>query len=93
MAKATETPEMVYVTIPEKDLFGDPHPGVGSNQEHFGPGTHLVSKELAVQIENRLAAFHKSSMRRLTSFQHLESIGQTPDKRGGYIPPDQRNNG
>lgn len=47
-----------WVEVPDEDLFGEVHTGISINFQHFGPGRHHVSPEMAFEmkrlIKNRL---------------------------------------
>jgi len=52
-----------YVTIPEIDLYDQPHPSLWNNRKEFKPGTHLVPPDLARSLKDRLSAFDESQRR------------------------------
>ena len=61
-----------YVTIPETDLYDEPHPSIWNNRTEFAPGTHHLSPEMAADLKDRLKVFQESQRRILRG---------TPDKR------------
>lgn len=44
-----------WVEVPDTDIFGEPHTGVSINFEHFDPGKHFVSPEMAFEMKRLLA--------------------------------------
>lgn len=52
-----------YVVIPKKNIIGWDHPGVGINLKHWGPGTHLVTDELAGEINRILENYNHEIIR------------------------------
>ena len=76
----------VYVTVPERDLFDAPHPGVRINMDSFGPGTHLVSPVIAGEIQDRLGAFIKGQMRILQPGQDRKAVELVSRFSGTPIP-------
>ena len=63
-----------YVTIPEKDLFDQPHPGVGINFEHYGPGRHLLDPARAETVKDRLYQFQRMQVRLLQPGRDLKAL-------------------
>lgn len=57
--------EMEYVTIPDTDLFDQPMQPIRNNALNFGPGVHLVSKDQASYIKERLKIFQQEQIRQL----------------------------
>lgn len=53
---------LVYVTIPDRNVLGWDHPGIGINLKHYGPGTHAVSEDLAKEINERLKVYHQGML-------------------------------
>lgn len=58
-----------FVTVPAEDVYGYQFAGLDNNQDHFGPGTHLVPPSLADALENRLQAWHAGMVRLMQSKQ------------------------
>lgn len=58
VVKEEVKPSLVFVTIPEKTVLGWIHPGIGINLQHYGPGTHQVSEDIAKEINERLRVHH-----------------------------------
>lgn len=84
---ATETAEVkapthVYVTIPERDMFDYPHPGVGINRDHYGPGTHYVPKEIADEITRICAVFDAQNVRILQPKRDMKALTALYKNRG-----------
>ena len=73
---STETGEAYFVTIPQKTILGDRHPGVRINSKEFGPGTHTVSKEIAGELEQILARFNEAQVRLLQNRVDLDALAQ-----------------
>jgi hypothetical protein len=64
-----------YVTIPELDLFGMPHPGVRLNVEAFNAGTtHFLDKERADTVEAALNGYEETSRRVLQPRQDTKAL-------------------
>ncbi len=57
-----------YITIPEKDIHGQPFAGFDNNRDHYGPGTHLVPPNVAEHLKERLAVWQASCIRMLQPF-------------------------
>jgi hypothetical protein len=57
--------DMEYVEIPAKDLFDVPFGGFWNNKDHYGPGTHLVSAEVAAHLRERLEVWRDEQIRQL----------------------------
>lgn len=70
--KVKAAPEMEYITIPEKDLFDHPFSGIWINRTEYKPGTHLVEKDIAMFLKERLDTWQHEQMRQLRP---------NPDKR------------
>ena len=62
VAPAEPKEDFVYVTIPDLNMLGWEHPGIGINLQHYGPGTHKVSAAIGQEINARLALYHQSIM-------------------------------
>lgn len=62
-----------YVTIPDTDLFDQPHPHIKINHFDFGPGTHYLETELAGTVEDRLKAYTRANVRILQPNRDMES--------------------
>jgi hypothetical protein len=75
-------PEFVYVTIPETDMFDYPHPGVGINQNHYGPGTHYVPKAIADEIIRVCAVFDAQNVRILQPKRDMKALTALYKNRG-----------
>lgn len=54
-----------FVTVPSEDVYGQRFEGLDNNQNHFGPGTHLVPSNLADALEDRLKAWNAAMVRLL----------------------------
>lgn len=52
-----------YVTIPDTDLFDQPHRPVTINGTPYGPGTHFLETELAGTVEERLKTATRADVR------------------------------
>ncbi len=52
-----------YVDIPDVDLYEFPFEGFSINNDHFGPGKHLVPPDVAESLEERLAAWRAADIR------------------------------
>jgi hypothetical protein len=75
--------EFEYVTVPDTDLFDQPHPGVRINGVHFGPGTHKISDPiLAATGKERLQAHSRSDVRILQPKRDAEALRVTNMGRG-----------
>ena len=57
-----EGEEFVYVTIPDRNVLGWDHPGIGINLQHYGPGTHKVSAAVGSEINDRLKMYHQAML-------------------------------
>lgn len=79
---APATPEFEYVTVPEKDLFDYPHPGIGLNRDHFGPGTHKLPYEVAQEVKKRLAIFEAQNIRILQPRKDMRALLDLYKERG-----------
>jgi hypothetical protein len=66
--------EFEYVTIPELDLFDYPHPGVGINREHYGPGTHKLPKDIAAEVKDRLRVYEAQNIRILQPRKDMRAL-------------------
>lgn len=62
VVKTDEGKEQVYVTIPDRNVLGWDHPGIGINLQHYGPGTHLVAPDVAKEINERLKIYHQGML-------------------------------
>lgn len=63
-----------YVTVPETDLFGMPHPGVRLNNESYGSGTHFLDTQRANTIEATLKQYEETSRRVLQPRQDTKAL-------------------
>jgi|SRR5579859_1362661 len=70
-----------YVTIPDKDPYDYVFKGIYLNDKFFPPGTHLMEKDVADSIEERLAAFARYNVRLMRPTADLVSLGQLPGNR------------
>lgn len=52
-----------YVSIPGEDIYEQKFEGIWINQQHFQPGTHLVSPQIADTLEERLKVWQASMIR------------------------------
>jgi hypothetical protein len=60
----TEAQDAQYVTIPEKDMLGKGHPGVGINLQQYEPGkTYLVHPDVAREINRILKVYDAETIR------------------------------
>ena len=57
-----------YLTIPARDIHGQPFEGFGINNERYGPGTHLLPPNLAVHLKERLRVWEQINIRMLQPF-------------------------
>ena len=67
-----------YITVPKEDLYNYRFEGLWLNDTHYGPGTHLVSKDVADTLEERLkvwAAQNVSLMRPNANRKALQELG------------------
>jgi hypothetical protein len=71
----------VWVEIPELDLLGEPHGGVGINRESYGPGRHFVDPDVATELNRALAAKADADMRLFRPTEHQGSLKEVA--RGG----------
>lgn len=71
-----------YVTIPDTDLFDQPHPPIRINSFSFGPGTHWLSNEIAGTVEERLKAYTRANVRVLQPKRDQESERLVEQGRG-----------
>lgn len=76
-------PDFEYVTIPERDMFDLPHPGISHNRDHFGPGTHKLPKDIAFDVKDRLRVFEAQNIRILQPRKDLRALGDLSKERGG----------
>lgn len=70
-----------FVTIPDKDPYDYVFAGIYLNNEHFKPGVHLLPKDKADSIEERLVAFAKYNTRLMRPSADLTSLSQVPGAR------------
>jgi hypothetical protein len=77
-----EAPAFEYVTIPERDMFDYPHPGVAINRDHFGPGTHKLPLDIAREVKERLAKFEAQNIRILQPRKDLRALEAIARNRG-----------
>lgn len=73
-----------WVEVPEEDLFGRPHTGVGINFQNYGPGRHFVKEELAGEIERLLKNRLQGDMRILQPNQDKAALAEMA-KSGGEV--------
>lgn len=73
-----------YVNIPALDLYDQPHPGVGINFKHYGPGKHLVSPEIAGEISERMRVFDRYQLRLMRPTADRKAIEVT-SREGVYV--------
>lgn len=74
VATVVDKSQHEYVTVPEKDLFDQPHPGVGINFEHYGPGKHLLDPARASTVKDRLFQFQRQQIRLLQPGRDLKAL-------------------
>ena len=79
------TPEFEYVTIPERDMFDYPHPGIGHNREFYGPGTHKLPYDVAQEVKERLAIFEAQNIRILQPRKDLRALKDIRKVRGNSV--------
>jgi hypothetical protein len=72
--KAVEDDGFEYVTVPDLDLFDYPHPGVGINREHYGPGTHRLPKAIAAEVKDRLSVYERQNVRILQPKKDMRAL-------------------
>lgn len=65
--------EMEYVTIPERDLFDMPHPNIQLNNNKYGPGTHHLTKLIALYVKDRLKAYERGNVRLMRNIKDSEA--------------------
>lgn len=65
-----------YVTIPDRDPYDFLFDGIYLNNEHFKPGKHLVSPDVAASLEERLKAWNDYNVRLMRPQQHAASLAQ-----------------
>lgn len=70
-----------WVTVPDRDPYDYVFAGIYLNNLHFKPGKHLMSKDVADAIEERLAAFAKYNTRIMRPQADLTSLSQIPGNR------------
>lgn len=75
-------PQFEYVTIPDKDLFDFPHPGIGLNREHYGPGTHKLPLDIAREVKTRLAIFEAQNIRILQPRKDMRALSDLYKTKG-----------
>jgi virulence-associated protein VagC len=81
-----QEPDFEYVTIPERDMFDLPHPGIGNNREHFGPGTHKLPKDVAFDVKERLRIFEAQNIRILQPRKDARALHDLAKEKGlGYV--------
>lgn len=67
-----------YVTIESEDLYNYKFDGIWINQDHYKPGTHLVSSDIADTLEDRLQAWRAYNVRLMrpqADKKSLEDLG------------------
>ena len=69
-----------YVTIPETDLYDEPHPSIWNNRREFAPGTHHLSPEMAADLKDRLKVFAASQRRILRGTPDRLTLKQIADR-------------
>jgi hypothetical protein len=75
--QAPQPEDLVYVTIPETDIFDAQHPTVQLNSHKFEAGkTYQVPAVVGAEIEDRLKKFHKECVRLLRPKADMKSINQ-----------------
>jgi hypothetical protein len=88
VAKAVEAadtkPAKTYrwVEIPERDMYDHPHPGVGINLDHYGPGRHYVEEVVAGEIERILKRFEIQNIRLLQPRKDMTALNDLAKTRG-----------
>lgn len=76
-----------YVNIPDRDPYDYRFDGVWINRVHYAPGRHLVSAEIADELEQRVEIWQRSMLRLMSNRPHRESIQQAWE--GGQHPGRQ----
>lgn len=88
-----------YVTIPSLDIYENPFHGItiqgghGSKgdqpgfENHYGPGTHLLSPDFADEVESRLRIWEESMLRIMRPGAHRSSVDQAT-RRGVTFDPN-----
>ena len=64
-----------YVTVPAKDVLGNPFEGIWHNKTFFEPGTHIVEDDIASTLEERLQVFQASTIRLLQPYSDMRARG------------------
>lgn len=63
-AKPVVKEELVYVSIPEENMYNERHPDIWINSKKFASGkTHAVTAEIATELQSILRRYNKSQMR------------------------------
>lgn len=65
-----------YVTIPDRDMYDYVFKGLWLNQDHYKPGKHLVSPDVADSLEERLRVWEDYSKRLSRPSAHQQSLQQ-----------------
>jgi hypothetical protein len=66
-----------YVSIPQTDLFDQPHPGVRLNRVKFEAGkTYSVRADVALEVEDRLKKFNVEQVRLLRPNADRKSLNE-----------------
>jgi hypothetical protein len=69
--------EFMYVSIPQTDLFDQPHPGVRLNRHKFEAGkTYSVRADVAIEVEDRLKKFNVEQVRLLRPNADRKSLNE-----------------
>jgi hypothetical protein len=87
-AMRSDKADWEFVTIPKEDAIGNPHCGVGLNQEHWGPGTHQVPPVIAEFINARLAILDRQTRRILLPRQDEKTVAQMGRNGNTLINPE-----
>lgn len=63
-----------YVTLPEEDALGNPHPPIGLNSETFEAGkTYLLPPAIAAYVKDRLKVYARSAVRVLSPRRDVDA--------------------
>jgi hypothetical protein len=79
---APAEPEFEYVTVPDRDIFDFPHPGVRINRDYWGPGTHKIPVAQAKVVKERLAVFMAQNIRIMQPRKDTRALGDLYKERG-----------
>lgn len=67
----------VYITVPEDNKLGNPHPGAAINQDRFEAGkTYYVHPDIAEELQERLEIYDEHTLRLLLSRVNKKALRQ-----------------